>query len=296
MLFIYLIWLQLITSKWGYKLKKEKLFISNDEYRKMQGVANSDLLMIKKNPSDYPWSKVAPVDYSKIADRDFGTALHTALLEPEKFDNDVLVSSVSGRTTKTFMKEVSDNPDKTVLTEIEAEQIRIMQASALAHPSMSRFLNADGDRESSIFVYDESFDVWLKCRPDIDAFEKHGFVGDLKSTASINDWREGVEWKNPLFKLEYGHTAAYYLYVMSMFYGKPVDTYKFGLCQKTIELGKYPQSVFTISRGELEELGFWNDMLNNLGEYSRRLKANDWVYEEVFPMFGRDDMEVTFND
>lgn len=272
------------------------MFISNDEYRKMEGVANSDLLMVKKNPSDYTWSKVAPVDNSKVATKDFGTALHTALLEPEKFDDDVFVSSVAGRTTKTFIKEVNDNHDKVVLTEVEAEQIRIMQASALCHPAMNLFLTAEGDRESSIFVYDDEFEIWLKCRPDVDAFEKHGFIGDLKSTTSISDWREPVEWKNPLFKFDYGHTAAFYIYTMSKFYGKPVDTYKFGLSQKTIELGKYPQSVFTITRGELETLGFWDDMLNNLGEYSRRFKTDDWVYEEVFPIFGRDDMEVTFDD
>lgn len=277
-------------------MKNQKLFISNDEYRKMEGVANSDLLMVKKNPSDYPWSKVAPVDNSKVATKDFGTALHTALLEPEKFDDDVFVSSVAGRTAKTFIKEVNDSPDKVVLTEVEAEQIRIMQASALCHPAMNLFLTAEGDRESSIFAYDNEFEIWLKCRPDIDAFEKHGFIGDLKSTASISDWREPVEWKNPLFKFDYGHTAAFYLYTMSKFYGKPVETYKFGLSQKTIELGKYQQSVFTITRGELETLGFWDDMLNNLGEYSRRLKSDDWVYEEVFPIFGRDDMEVTFDD
>jgi exodeoxyribonuclease VIII len=277
-------------------VKNQKLFISNDEYRKMEGVANSDLLMVKKNPSDYPWSKVAPVDNSKVATKDFGTALHTALLEPENFDDDVFVSSVAGRTAKTFIKEVNDSPDKVVLTEVEAEQIRIMQASALCHPAMNLFLTAEGDRESSIFAYDNEFEIWLKCRPDIDAFEKHGFIGDLKSTASISDWREPVEWKNPLFKFDYGHTAAFYLYTMSKFYGKPVETYKFGLSQKTIELGKYQQSVFTITRGELETLGFWDDMLNNLGEYSRRLKSDDWVYEEVFPIFGRDDMEVTFDD
>lgn len=277
-------------------MKNQKLFISNDEYRKMEGVANSDLLMVKKNPSDYTWSKVAPVDNSKVATKDFGTALHTALLEPEKFDDDVFVSSVAGRTTKTFIKEVNDNHDKVVLTEVESEQIRIMQASALCHPAMNLFLTAEGDRESSIFVYDDEFEIWLKCRPDVDAFEKHGFIGDLKSTTSISDWREPVEWKNPLFKFDYGHTAAFYIYTMSKFYGKPVDTYKFGLSQKTIELGKYPQSVFTITRGELETLGFWDDMLNNLGEYSRRFKTDDWVYEEVFPIFGRDDMEVTFDD
>lgn len=274
----------------------KKLFISNNEYRKMEGVSNSDLLMIKENPSDFPWSKVAPVDESKVATKDFGTALHTALLEPEKFDDDVLVSSVSGRTTKTFMKEVTDNPEKVVLTEVEAERIRIMQASAKCHPSLNRFLTAEGDRESSIFVYDNDFGVWLKCRPDIDAWPVCRFVGDLKSTEDIGKWREHVEWKNPLYTFNYGHTAAFYLYAMSIYYGQEVGTYKFGLSQKTISLGKYPCSVFTITKHELVELGFWDNMLNNVGEYADRLKRNDWMHEESFPAFGRDSLELSFEE
>lgn len=277
-------------------MENQKLFISNSEYRAIDAVSNSELLMIKQNPADYDWSKTAPEDPAKVATKDFGTALHTALLEPEQFANDVLVSSVDGRNTKTFEKEVTDNQDKTVITEVEAERIRIMQASALCHPALHRFLTIEGDRESSIVVYDAEFDCWLKIRPDIDASVKHGFVGDLKSTELISNWREPVEWRNPLFTYGYGHTAAFYLYVSSLFYGREIETYKFGLCQKTISLGKYPCSVFTITKPELIELGFWGDMLNNLSIYSERKKSGDWFYEESFPMFGRDTMQIEFSE
>ena len=265
------------------------------EYRAAEGFANSDLLMIAQNPSDYEWCKKAPQDPSKVEAKDFGTALHAALLEPETFDDAVIVADVKGRNTQTFQRLIIDNPDKVVMTEEEIAKIRIMQASAQCHPAMSLLLNVKGNREASVFVWDADFGVWLKARPDIDAAESAGFVGDLKSTDSLQDWREIPTWKNPLYKLNYGHTAAFYLYAMSMYYGREINTYKFGVCQKSVSLGRYPCSVFTITKPELIELGFWEEMLNNIGKASEHKKSGDWYAEESF-YFGGESTTFEFSD
>ena len=274
-----------------------KTNMTNAEYRATKGISNSELLMIGASPADYIWNKNAPIDPSKAQTKDFGTALHTAILEPEFFDRDVLVSSVKGRTTKTFQQEITDNPDKTVLTEDEASQIRIMKASAMAHPVFNSIISESELNEVSIFAHDSARNIDLKIRPDIDLVERFGFLGDLKSVASLDDFRSSQPWKNPMIEHNYGHTASYYLYVASLHYGFDVDVYKFLAVQKTVKLSRYPVSVFSVDREYLVSNGFWDQMLENLDVYEKCLHSNTWDFDERLPMFVKDEeINITFED
>lgn len=274
-------------------MQNKRLKLTNEEYRDADGLANSILLLMENNPSDVQWLKNAPRDVTKSVAADFGSALHTAILEPELFESSVYVSSVAGRTTKTFSKEIEDNPGKIVLTETEVQQIKLMQASGIAHPAFNLCVSMGNHYESSIFTHDDRFDLDLKIRPDIDAFEVHGYLANLKTTASLDDWRSDRFWINPLFKFNYGHDAAYALYVASLFYGEEVTTYKWPVLQKSISLGRYPVGLFTITKDELVELGFWHQMLINLEKYAECYHNSKWLHEESFPSFSGDDLEIT---
>ena len=271
--------------------------MTNEEYRDADGVSNSGLLMVGQSPADYIWSKNAPIDPSKALTKDFGTALHTAILEPHLFDESVIVSSVKGRETKTFQQEVTDNPDKIVLTEIEAEKVRIMNASAMAHPVFAEIIDASTLNEASIFVRDESRDIDLKIRPDVDLVERFGFLADVKTTADLSDWRNDRPWINPLYKHNYGHTAAFYLYAASLHYGFDVNTYKFLVVQKSASLARYPVSVFTVDRDYLIANGFWAKMESNLDVYAKCLRENNWAFDELPPMFAKDEeVNISFEE
>ena len=128
----------------------------------------------------------------------------------------------------------------------------------------------------------------LKIRPDIDI--EGELIANLKTTANLDDWRVdlGKHWIHPLYKFGYGHGAAYELYVSSIFYGKDIDVCYFPVVQKTPSLGRYPVAVFRITKQELIDYGFWDEMLNNLKEYADRLKRDDWLCLESFtpPNFG----------
>jgi hypothetical protein len=271
--------------------------MTNAEYRSAKGISNSELLMIGRSPADYIWNMNAPTDAAKVQAKDFGTALHTAILEPDLFESTVLVSSVKGRQTKTFEQEITDNPDKVVLTEQEADQIRIMKASAMAHPVFARIINQSKLREVSIFARDEARDIDLKIRPDIDMVESHGFIADLKTTALLDDWRSDKQWSNPLIKLNYGHTAAFYLHTASLHYGFDVNVYKFMVVQKTVSLSRYPVSVFTVDRDYLIANGFWQQMEQNLDVYAKCLHENKWDFDELMPMFVKDEeINISFEE
>ena len=173
------------------------------------------------------------------------------------------------------------------------QQIKLMQASGIAHPAFNSCLQIASHFESSIFVQDTDRDLTLKFRPDIDAFELQGYWANLKTTASLADWRSDRFWINPLHKFNYGHDAAYALYVASIFYGEEVTTYKWPVLQKSISLGRYPVGLFTITKAELVHMGFWDQMLRNLDLYADCFHNQKWLHEESFPSFGGDGIEIT---
>lgn len=256
------------------------------EYRSADGVANSELLLFKRNPSTYIWSKTAPTDPAKTGTADIGNALHMLWLEPENFDDNVIVADVKGRQTNRFSELVEQNPDKIILTEQEVSQVKVMFESSLCDPMFKRIIEAKGDCESSIFVDDPNLGIRLKIRPDKVINTKAGILMcDMKTTSSIDEWRSNREWINPLFKLNYGITAAYYLYVGSIHYGVELTEYAFPIAQKSIELGRYPVSVFTITKRDLEAIGFWAEMMINLEAFAEAYKANNFVSFERFPVF-----------
>tara|TARA_R110002049_G_scaffold225946_7_gene397919 strand:+ start:1197 stop:2234 length:1038 start_codon:yes stop_codon:yes gene_type:complete len=264
-------------------------------YRNADGLANSELQMFAKNPSNYVWAKNAPSDPTKADASDFGTALHTSLLEPELYDDLVVISSSKGRTSASFQQLQKDNKGSIVLTDKEDDQIKLMTDSAIAHPMFQRILCAKGACEGSIFVDDPRTGLRLKIRPDkiIDSCSPPIF-NDVKSTKDIDDWRNSALWKNPLFDMGYGFTAAYYMYVGSIHYGIEMTTYNFCVVSKSASLGRYPVSVFTITKDQLIEYGFWQEMLDALDDFKQCQENNKWVAYEQFPEFRIfDDGEVT---
>lgn len=269
-----------------------------DEYRALPALSNSDATMIQVNPSDYVWSRNAPTNFAKVQTKDMGTALHALLLEPETYDDLILVSSVKGRNTKAFENEVATNPDNIVLTAEEAEQIKIMAGSVMAHPKASKLLALKGNNECSVIVNDPLTGADLKCRPDKDAVELIGACIDVKKTADLSKWRTDKEWLNPMFEFDYGHQAAFYLHTLSLHYGFEVKKFIFVAIQSSIALGRYPVGVFEVSKEQLIAWGFWGRMLANIDRYKQCLDNNDWEHSETFNFYVEDegfgDIEVTY--
>jgi len=274
-----------------------------DEYRKLPGLSNHALQIFKKSPGLYIWNKTAPSDPNKANDSDIGTALHALLLEPDTFDDLVGVANVKGRTTQAFQKQQLENPDKIILTEIEYEQVRLMGLSAESHPLFNELLKANGQCEHSIFVDCPDTGLRLKIRPDkicrIDGMLP--IYSDVKTTASLDDFYSEQTWKNPLFSMGYGFTAAYYMHVGSIFEQVELTEYTFLVVQKTANLGRYPVDVITIYKDDLIELGFWDEMLNTLNQFKICKESNAFKQSSLFPRFEFlrkeefiDEVEVTF--
>lgn len=258
--------------------------ISDTEYRALPALSNHELQLFAKDPSLYVWNKTAPVDPSKSQTADFGSVLHLMLLEPHLFDEKVLVSSVKGRTTKTFVDEQIANPGKYVLTESEVDQLKVMHLSCMANPMFKRIMAAKGIGEASIVVHDKDRDIDLKIRVDW-LIESMKLPCDIKTTDDIEKWRSDREWINPLYAMGYGYTASFYLHALSLHYGEDINEYVFPIIQKSSSIGRYPASVFRITRDELDSMGFWAATQSNIDRFTDAFHRNDFVSFEQFPQF-----------
>lgn len=276
--------------------------ITQDEYRGIEALCNSDLQMIECNVSNFVWGKNAPSDDSKKSALDYGTALHAALLEPETLHSlvDVYTDTKTRETVK-FQKYLEEHGDsgKLILLEAEFDKLRFTVDGSTYHPRFNEIVSKATHKESSIIT--DYMGVKVKVRPDA-MIVKEGeelVLADVKSTAMISDWRSDAKWKNPIFEHNYGFTAAFYMDVLSQFFGISIDKYRFLVVQKTIEMGRYPVAVITITREELEMYGFFDRVHGAIEKYKACKEINSWNGEESIPQFYvdfDDDVEVSFGE
>ena len=270
------------------------LNITQKEYRAINAISNSELLLVERSPSDLIWSRNAPTDNTKQSALDYGTALHAALLEPDTINDLVDVyTDTKTRETKAFQQYAAENADsgKLILLEAEWDKIRLSVDSALSHPTFAKMIAEATHKEVSIVTELEG--VKVKIRPDLLIVNNNScIIGDVKTTANLSDWRESAMWKNPLFTHNYGHTAALYLDALSAHLGYQVNEYHFLVVSKSIEMGRYPVAVISVSREELERYGFFNRVYANLARYEECKASDSWVRYERFPLFPVADNEV----
>lgn len=271
------------------------LNITQKEYRDIDALSNSDLQLIEVLPSNYKFAINAPQDTSKTSALDYGTALHAALLEPKTFNGLVDVySDTKTRETVKFSKYMDEREDdgKLVLLESEYDKLRFTVEGSQYHPQFASYINSATHKESSIVCMYRG--VMCKVRPDAMhlCIDTVIWVGDVKTTADIDDWRNSAEWKNPLFTHNYGFTAAFYMDVLAEAFQCEVNEYKFLVVQKTVNLGRYPVAVFTVTRDELERYGFFERVHSAIDTYKACYASDNWMGEEVFPLFSVRDNEV----
>ncbi|MBT4050078.1 MAG: hypothetical protein HOE64_17155 [Nitrospina sp.] len=138
--------------------------LTNEDYHARPEISKSGLDSINKSIAHFetPWRK-------PTAKMEFGTAFHTLILEPEKFDDQYLKgSNKDGRTSegkkeKKELEEKAKEKGQKVLRYDEYEDLMRMKESTENHPRFSSYFS-EGEPEVSIFW--EMQGVGCKCRPD----------------------------------------------------------------------------------------------------------------------------------
>jgi hypothetical protein len=168
-------------------------------------VSSSSLKLVLRSPAHFIALQEEPEE-STVA-KDFGTALHSALLEPEKYRELYVAKPTIDKRTKsgkalaeTIAVELAG---KMQISPASMAEIEAMVASARRHPRVIEMLQ-DGEAEVSYVWKDEATGILCKCRPDWLNTEA---IWDLKSCIDASE----VGFSRACAKYKYHVSAAYYV-------------------------------------------------------------------------------------
>jgi exodeoxyribonuclease VIII len=223
--------------------------LSNADYHASAGISKTKLDMFARDQSSLEWAQNCPVDEDKLDALNFGSAMHTMLLEPHLYDKEFAVMpEINGRTNdgkaerKAFEEE---NKHKKILTTEEHKKLQLMFGSVMAHPFARYLIEADGAAESSYYWNDPETGILCKCRPDKNISNSR-FLVDVKTTDTLANFeRYSIE------DYRYHVQAPFYIDGVNAC-GEEKDTFIFLVIQKTIELGRYPVRCVTLPAQAVE--------------------------------------------
>lgn len=155
--------------------------LSNAEYHAHSAISKSGLDLIARSPAHYRY-RVAKEPSRAM---ELGTAIHCAILEPERFECDyVLLRGVDDRRQAVYKEAAKQHGSEYVLTRADVDRVAGMQASVQGNRHATAILSASVT-EMSIITKDPVTGVEVKCR--FDAIDPHGLKAlDLKSTADAS--------------------------------------------------------------------------------------------------------------
>ncbi|MGL9724077.1 PD-(D/E)XK nuclease-like domain-containing protein [Sodalis sp. (in: enterobacteria)] len=213
--------------------------LDNGLYHAADGYSSTQLRLLQSGgAASLDWYRDAPCLDEASPCLTLGSALHTALLEPERFAADYLCTpSVNLRTNEgkaqkaEFLQQCREE-NKTALPEADYRRVCMMRDSARANPTVRALLQR-GIAELSVY-HRTAHGMLLKVRPDwLGEMSGAAFLLDLKSTGEVNDFGASVE------KFGYHIQAAYYRTVVEKVFGREMD-FVFCVVGKNLECGRYP--------------------------------------------------------
>lgn len=227
--------------------------MSNDDYHSSIGISKSGLDLVEISPLHY-WQKyLAPKDEDEEQKQDkghfkLGTAIHTAILEPEEFyDRYILLPEDAPRKPSKTQREAKKPSDETLYAigwwddfnaKCEANGVVILDQKEMklcdgviqsvrgSRIGRKIFGMSGGQPEVSVYWNDPVTGVLCKCRPDY--LVNPGFVLDVKSTKSAAP----DDFMRSAFNYGYHMQAAWYLDGCEIALGERPDTFAFLALEK----------------------------------------------------------------
>jgi hypothetical protein len=185
--------------------------LTNEAYHHLKAVSPSQIKVLGRSPLHY-YDQFLAEDREKKPPTDAmlkGTALHTAVLEPELWDSTIAVPKHSfDRRTKAGKEMAAEfereSAGKIVLSPEDAEEVRRMADAVRKHPAASFLLDLPGRREASYTWTDPTTGLECKTRPDWHS-EDRRIVVDVKTCRDASR----VEFAKAIANLDYHVQAAW---------------------------------------------------------------------------------------
>lgn len=237
------------------------LGVSNSDYHSSPGISKSGLDMVNRSPAHF---KYAPKKEPTAAMR-IGTAVHTAILEPNIFKTEYMcLSNIYDRRKAEYKDAVKEFGADNVVIASEAIMISSMQEALFLNSDAFGLLELNGWSEISLFATDEN-GILLKCR--FDRLAECGIALDLKTTndateygfsKSINDYRYHVQvaFYNKVYHLLTGHNLTAFKFI-AMEKEAPNYSKVWQLSQESISIGAHYMNKNLAAYTEAFKADFW---------------------------------------
>lgn len=177
----------------------------------------------------------------------FGTAIHTAILEPHLFDSEIIIYPEQYRRGNSWKEFALQHPNSNILTMNEKTQLDAL-VEACNNSKLAKELLTDCKFEHTLMTELDGLPV--KCRCDGINIEK-GYIIDVKTTRydSSSD-----SFKMALQEHHYDLSAELYRQIASSVYNKEFDFYFIVLSKADYKCRVYKTSSKTFATGQLKLL------------------------------------------
>lgn len=263
--------------------------MSNAAYHAHHAVSKSTLDKIARSPLHCK-AYLDGVRTEPTAAMQFGTALHTAVLEPAKFSDEFAVFD-GDRRTKAGKAEYEElaAAGKIVLKREDRDAIRSMREAVFAHPEARELLWNRGLRvEHSVFWTDAVTGLECKCRPD---GWGEGYIADVKTTEDASP--EGFARSVATYR--YHVQAAHYMagtginrfFFVAIEKKPPYAVAVYELDSIALALGEQIRRENLMLYAECQASGFWPGYGNTV----QTLSLPPWAFPSGD---GEEEIEIAF--
>lgn len=173
-----------------------------DEYTRIDRVNISTLLELDKSPQHYRARALGLVSDKDTPAKAMGRVLHMAVLEPERFDAEVVVWRGGRRAGKEWTMFAEEYADKTILKPDEHQLCLSVQVEVHKHPVAGPML-AEGEAEQTLLWTHEP--TGIECKSRLDWIAPDAIV-DLKTARDCTPH----DFQRQSARLHYHTKAAFY--------------------------------------------------------------------------------------
>lgn len=200
------------------------LDMKDKHYHKADAISRSDLVDLRTLPAARQTEK------KETNGMVVGTACHWAILEPGRFESNVLTAPCKTTAAKAYQIMAEANPEMLVVPEGVVESAKDMRAAVLKHPKAKALLELqDAIAEPSYFWKDEDTGLWCKTRPDM-AAPKSKIMADLKFVSAGKADPRKFSWS--IRDFGYDLQAAWAIYGAKMATGVLFKEFWFIVCEQ----------------------------------------------------------------
>lgn len=250
------------------------LRIPASEYHAIDAISNSLISRILKSPAHARAYLDTPPEPTKAME--FGTAFHSAILEPDTFAATYAVFSGDRRTKEgKAAYEALQSAGKLILTAEDMSVIQGMQKSVFTHVAAAELLS-EGEAELSVTWQDDS-GFLCKCRPD-------WWIGDTLVDVKTTEDASPEGFAKSIAKYGYARQNVHYIE------GTGANDFIFIAVEKTAPyaVGVYRLDDFSLGQGRIEinraksawDYALTHNMFHAYSEEVETISLPNWAFDK----------------